>query len=202
MLHLTDELKFAQGGRRICYVHSTDTHRCIKVLRPRGQPLRRRQKSAWYKRLRPLSSFDDNLRELAAFEKMKRYDDSIWEHFPRCYGMEQSNLGDGIVTDLIRDEDSDEISQTFREYLKAKGSSPELMNALDAFFNKLIEQQAVTRDILDHNLVVKVESAGLRIMLIDGFGSSDFLSSKVTALFSSRRKVLRKIQRFRVRYSI
>jgi hypothetical protein len=76
------------------------------------------------------------------------------------------------------------------------------MNALDAFSDKLIEQQVVTRDILDHNLVVKVESAGLRIILIDSFGSMDFLPSKVTAIFSSRRKVRRKIQRFRVRYSI
>jgi len=201
MLELKDDLKFAQGGRRYCYVHPDDPSKCIKVLKPRGDPARRRQRSPWYKKLRSLASFDDNLRELAAFEKMSAHDSSIWEFFPKCYGMHSTNLGQGIVTDLVRDANG-EISLTLREYIKQHGTSSDLLQALDRFYAKLIEERVMTRDLLDHNLVVNMQSERMTILLIDGFGSSDFLSGWIAKLLPQKQKVLRKVKRFRQRYGI
>jgi len=201
MLELKDDLKFAEGGRRYCYVHPDDPLKCVKVLKPRGEPLHRRKKSPWYKKLRPLASFDDNLRELAAFKEMSRYDASIWEFFPKCYGMHPTNMGAGIVTDLVRD-DTGSISLTIREYIKQHGKPPALLDALDRFFAKLIEERVVTRDLLDHNLVVRVHAGTATILLIDGFGSSDFISGKLAKLLPQQQKVRRKIKRFCQRYGI
>lgn len=64
MIELNDSLLFAKGGRRICFVHPDDQYKCVKILSPNGNPVKRRKKAVWYKKLRPLSLFDDNLREL------------------------------------------------------------------------------------------------------------------------------------------
>ena len=199
MIELRDDLIFAQGGRRICFIHPDDPSRCIKVLSCAGDPTQRRKKSVWYKRLRPLSSFNDNLRELESFQALEKQGDGVWNHFPRCYGIQPTSRGDGIVTDLIRDEKGS-VSKTVRQYVATHGKTAELRRALGVFFGLLLVQRVVTRDILDHNLVVQAGEEGLRIVMIDGFGSSEAIP--VTCWFSgvARLKVFRKISRCRERY--
>jgi len=199
VIELRDELIFARGGRRICFIHPDDSSRCVKILGLAGDPAQRRKRSVWYKKLRPLSSFDDNLRELESFHMLERHDESVWDHFPRCYGIHPTSRGDGIVTELIRDED-DGIPKTVRQYVATHGRTEEFRRALDVFFDLLLTQRVVTRDILDHNVVVQVRSEGLRVVMIDGFGSSDAIP--VTRWFSwiARLKVSRKISRCRKRY--
>ena len=57
MIKLTDDLIFAEGGRRYCFVHSDDPNKCIKTLSPNGDPVKRRKEAVWYKKL--LSALDD-----------------------------------------------------------------------------------------------------------------------------------------------
>lgn len=201
MIRLSDELLFAKGGRRFCFVHPDDPSKCVKTLNPAGDPRRRRSAAAWYKRLRPLSIFDDNRRELKSFRQLQRCGEGVWAHFPRCYGIQPTNRGDGIVTDLIRDADG-AISRTVREHLKAAGKSPPLVAALDRFLNALLELRVPTRDLLDHNLVAQSDGDRLDIYMIDGFGSSDFLQLARWIPALGRRKTARKASRFRARYRI
>lgn len=105
MIELTDDLIFAEGGRRYCFVHPDDPRKCVKTLSPNGDPQKRKKEAIWYKKLRPLSMFDDNKRELKSFQDLEKKGEVVWEHFPRCYGIQSTNRGDGIVTDLIRNED-------------------------------------------------------------------------------------------------
>jgi hypothetical protein len=199
MIQLTDDLIFAEGGRRYCFVHPDDPGKCVKTLSPNGDPVKRKREAVWYKKLRPLSMFDDNARELKSFDRLERCGERVWEHFPRCYGIQPTNRGDGIVTDLIRDADGP-VSQTVRQYVKAKGRTSELSAALGRFFSALQELHVITRDILDHNLVVQVAEQSLTIYMIDGFGSSDFLhlSQWLPPLGAKKRE--RKKQRFKERY--
>lgn len=199
MIELNDELIFAEGGRRFCFVHPDDPDKCIKTLSANGDPVKRRKEAQWYKRLRPLSKFDDNLRELESFRVLEQHPDSIWEHFPRCYGIESTSRGAGIVTDLIRDADG-AVSKTVRQYVKAFGKTAELLSALDLFFALLQRERVITRDILDHNLVVQVDADGLRVVMIDGFGSSEVLPFSRWFTTVGRKKVARKISRCRARY--
>lgn len=199
MIELSDELMFAAGGRRYCFLHPGDQERCIKTLSPAGDPATRRKKAPWHKRLRPLANFDDNLREWASFQEMERYGDEVWAHFPRCYGLEPTNRGLGIVTDLIRDENGC-VSKTVRQMVQAQGKSDLLKEALEMFFDILLSRRVITRDILDHNLVVKVGAAGYTIVMIDGFGSSEGIPLSRWSKRLGSRKVARKIARCKKRY--
>ncbi len=199
MIELRDELIFARGGRRICFVHPDDSSRCVKILSHNGDPVRRRKESVWYKQLRPVSNFDDNLRELESFRVLEQHDKSVWNHFPHCYGIQPTSRGNGIVTDLIRNMDGG-IPRTVQRYVETHGRTPEIRQALETFFDVLRVQRVVTRDILDHNVVVQVREEGLRVVMIDGFGSSDAIP--VTRWFPAvaRLKVVRKIRRFQNQY--
>jgi hypothetical protein len=201
MIELTDDLMFAQGGRRYCFVHPADPAKCVKTLSPRGNPEKRKKEAVWYKRLRPVSWFDDNKRELKSFLELEKRGEEVWDHFPRCYGIQSTNRGDGMVTDLIRDSDGN-ISKTVRQYVKAYGKTTELLAALEEFFNLFRQRLIITRDILDHNLVVQVKDKKYTIYIIDGFGSSEILP--LSSLFAAlgRYKVERKINRFREKYDL
>jgi len=201
MIKLTDNLIFAEGGRRYCFVHPDDPNKCIKTLSPNGDPQKRRKEAPWYKKIRPLSMFDDNKRELKSFYGLEKKGGAVWEHFPRCYGILPTNCGDGIVTDLIRDKDGN-ISKTVRQYVKANGKTPELLGALEVFFNLFRTHLIVTRDILDHNLVVKIVDENLTIYMIDGFGSSEVIPFLLWFSLVAKRKVNRKIERFKNRYGL
>jgi len=199
VVELTDDLRFAGGGRRHCFLYPDDSGRCIKTLNEHGDPVGRRQTSVWYKRLRPLSTFDDNLRELESFHKMEQIGEEVWEHFPRCYGMKPTSRGKGIITQLIRDKDG-KISQNVRDYVKQCGKTPELRAALKKFFDLLRRRVVLTRDLLDHNLVAQIGETGLTVFMIDGFGSSDAFPFSSWSKRIGRRKVERKIIKFCERY--
>lgn len=199
MIELSDELIFAEGGRRYCFLYPGDPGKCIKTLSPAGDPATRRRTAPWHKRFRPLAKFDDNLREWDSFQEMECYDEDVWSHFPRCYGLEPTNRGLGIVTDLIRDE-NECISKTVRQVVLEQGKTSSLRQALDQFFEVLVLNRVITRDILDHNLVVQVGAKGWTVVMIDGFGSSEGIPFSKWSKTLGRRKVARKIARCKKRY--
>jgi len=201
MIKLTDDLIFAEGGRRYCFVHPDDSGKCIKTLSPNGDPVKRRKEAVWYKKLRPLSMFDDNKRELKSFQELEKKGEAVWSHFPRYYGIQPTSRGDGIVTDLIRDKNGT-VSKTVRQYVKACGKTPELLVALEKFHDLFRDYLIVTRDILDHNLVVQVGTEKLTIYMIDGFGSSEMIPFSRWIKPVAKRKVTRKTERFKRRYGI
>ncbi len=201
MIQLTDDLIFAEGGRRHCFVHPDDPSRCVKTLSANGDPRTRKKAAVWYKKLRPLSMFDDNARELKSFLQLQQCGERVWDHFPRCYGIQPTSRGDGMVTDLIRDADGT-VSKTVRQYIKAHGKTPELLAALDRFLAELHALGVITRDVLDHNLVVQVDDGKLTIYMIDGFGSSEFLNLSHWIPVLGSRKIKRKTDRFRQRYAL
>ena len=159
MIQLTDDLIFAEGGRRYCFVHPDDSNKCIKTLSPNGDPRKRKNEAVWYKKLRPLSVFDDNKRELKSFRELEKKGEIVWNHFPRCYGIQPTSRGDGMVTDLIRDADGN-VSKTVRQYVKAIGKTPEMLDALDEFFN-LFSEFVVT--------IFLIGRAGCRLDAIEDF---------------------------------
>jgi hypothetical protein len=199
LIELNDDLIFARGGRRVCYVHPDNPAKCVKILGQNGDPAKRRKEAPWYKRLRPLAMFDDNLRELKSFQVLDRHAASVWDHFPRCYGIQPTSLGLGIVTDLIRNTDGS-VPLTVHQYLKAHGKPPELTQALEHFFTLLRNEVVITRDILDHNIIVREASDQLVIIMIDGFGSSEPIPWSIWIKSIGSRKVERKIARFKDRY--
>ncbi len=198
IIQLSLDDAFARGGNRLCYVDPRNGDRCIKVLIPKRSPRAKRAKAVGVKKFRPLSYYDDNLRELKTYQRLEAsFGDEIWAHLPRTQGMVATTLGDGIVTDLIRNYDG-AISGCLKTKLRATGYDQNFRDAVNQFVEYLRRTGLPSRDLLLHNLVAKdVDASGrFKMYLIDGFGSSDILPLVYWSKSLARRKVERKITRF------
>lgn len=171
---------FAQGGNRLCYVHPDFADRCIKVRRPDFTLEDRRRKKGFPKNLKPLSSFDDNLEEFRVMQQFQQdYDEGLFDHISRCYGFEDSDMGKGLTSELIRDSDG-RISITLKQYLWDFGYPSALQMAVADLCRHWRHYRVPSRDLLVHNVVVQREWQGeqeiiRRLVVIDGLGSADII---------------------------
>lgn len=183
---------FGVGGRRLCFVHPLDPKKCVKVLRTDGRRTVRHKKTlipAHWRR-----EYDNNAHEKRILEDLeKRIGPAMADHLPRSYGMAATDLGPGLVLDLVRDHDGG-ISRSIRELITTGYDLSKLRASFDEFGRFLSEHLVLTRSLLDHNLVVEMRAGGPgRIFLIDGFGDPAWLplSGWIPAL--GRAKVARRI---------
>ena len=165
---------FGIGGRRWCFVHPLDPGKCIKVLRTDERRTVRHKK-----RIVPASwrrEYDNNAHEKRILEDLEtRVGPAMAEHLPRCYGVAPTDLGPGLVLDLIRDDDGG-ISRSIRELITIGHELSSLRKSFDDFGRFLAQHLILTRNLLDHNLVVEMKAGRpQRIVLIDGFGDPAWL---------------------------
>ena len=197
---LVDERPFAEGGHRLCYVDPRDASRCIKVLRGDRTLVDRRRRKGGLRRLRSLESFDDNLEEsrvLADFAD--RYPPEVLAHVPKHFGWVDSDMGRGLVVELLRDDDG-RISLSLKEQLWEHGHHEMCEGALKVLARVWSTYAVPSRELLLHNLVLQREAPGReRIVVVDGLGSSDFLPFARLSQTLGRRKSARKIRRLETR---
>jgi hypothetical protein len=192
---------FAQGGHRLCFVHPNDGHRCIKVRRPDFTLADLRRKKGFPKNLLALRHFDDNREEHDVLNALARQlGDSAFEHVSRCYGFEQTDLGPGLVLELVRDADG-EISQTLKAHLWFEGYTPDCKAAVTRFCARWSEQQIPSRDLLLHNILVQKGDDGQisRLVVIDGLGSPNIIPFHRLPRRLRQAKVERKITNLQTR---
>ena len=62
-------------------------------------------------------SFNDNHGEAKGYQQksLKNIDQSSWKHVAKYFGFIETNMGEGLVTELIKNED--EIAETLEDYL-------------------------------------------------------------------------------------
>lgn len=186
-LRLSDSEPFAVGGRRVCYVHPDDRYKCIKVLRTDEQRFIKTGRAIVPAFLRrEYDNNEDERRALAGLEPALR--DATNRHLPQCYGYAETDLGRGLVLDLVRDADGG-IARSVRELFRDGVTPNELRSAYDEFGAHLIRFGVVTRAILDHNLVAeRLAAGGWRLHLIDGFGAASW--SPIRSMIPARRRAL------------
>ena len=196
LLVLAHHAPFTIGGTRRCYVHPDDPSKCIKVLRPDRTALQRKRAAKGWRRLKPLASFDDQVKERRAYERLiSRREELVFRHVPKYFGTVDTDMGIGIVTQLIRDFDG-KFPATLEEALLLPATS-ELTSAVDQFKRWLRDSLLLTRDLLPHNIIVVRRSEGVsRLMIVDGLGSSEFVPLSHWNRFAARKKVERKIAKF------
>lgn len=176
-LKLQTEQAFAQGGNRLCFEYPGDPSRCIKVRRPDFTLADLRRKKGFPKTLLPLSAFDDNQEEFDVISGLaKRQGKAVFDVISRCYGFEESDLGPGLVLELVRDADG-RISQSLKAQIWFEGYSDECRAAVAAFCSRWLELQIPSRDLLLHNILVQKDSNGKiqRLVVIDGLGSPNII---------------------------
>ena len=200
MLKLSHLQPFARGGNRLCYVHPEDPGLCVKVRRPDFTLRDRRRQKGFPKNLRPLSSFDDNLEEDRVMRALEQhYGEDIFKHVSRSYGLIETDMGKGLVSELIRDGNGS-ISQTLKKYLWDFGLTVSLEKAIENLTVFWREARVPSRDLLLHNIVVQQENGEIaRLVVIDGLGSGGVLPLRVLPGFVQDRKVRRKLDNLRQR---
>lgn len=195
-LKLSSQEPFAQGGNRLCFVHPADIKRCIKVRRPDFSLEDRRKKKGFPKSLRPLSSFDDNREEYEVMQQLeKQIGEPVLELVSHCYGFEDTDMGRGLTSELIRD-DTGPISNTLKQYLWDNDYTADCKQAVRNFCSEWVELGVPSRDLLLHNIVVQRNSDALikRLVVIDGLGNPNILPSWLVPRARRKAKAIRKVQ--------
>jgi hypothetical protein len=200
-LRLDGAVPIARGGHRTVYPHPDDPGLCVKVLHEPWRLISRRLNDP-LRHLRPRRHFDENRGELHELARLKRrLGPLLTTHFPAAHGLVETDLGEGLVVDRILDADG-RTALTLKNHLWLYGLEPDCKAALDDFWRFLLMHRVMVRDPHPHNIVVQHRGGGggLRIVMIDGFGSSDLLPFRAwfagpaaRKLASRRRRTERRI---------
>lgn len=193
---------FTIGGTRLCFLHPNDPTKCVKVLRTDRTPGSRRARTKGLKRFRSLKHWDDQFKEVQAYEHLlKKSTPRVWDHVPEFFGQVQTDLGVGIVTRLFRNVNG-EYPRNLEEELPA-GMDTTLTRAVKDFKSWLREELVVTRDLLPHNIIVVRETEeSCRLVIVDGIGNSEWIPVSTWFTWFARRKIARKIKKFDHRVQI
>lgn len=176
-LELSAQEAFAQGGNRLCFVDPADGSRCIKVRRPDFTLADLRRKKGFPKTLLPLSHFDDNREEFQVISALQaRHGEAVFELISRCYGFVETDLGPGLMLELVRDGDG-RISQSLKAQIWHQGYTEECRQAVERFCQRWRDLQIPSRDLLLHNILVQKDAQGQirRLVVIDGLGSPNII---------------------------
>ena len=199
MIILSDASAFAEGGNRKCFVHPDNPDRCLKVVHP-GLLEEIKKNKPWYKKIRSLESFDDNLREENAYKQKAIINGgpNIWNHLAKWYGMKETDIGMASETELIRDNQNN-IASTLEAYLFSYGMTDEIKIALDEFESWLRSSLVLTKNIIPHNLVLGYEGEKIVLKIIDGLGSKSYLPLTQISDVFAKKYVERRIELMRSR---
>ena len=193
MIDLLNATPFAEGGNRKCYVHPNNKDRCLKVVHF-GLIEKIKKNKPWYKKLRSNESFDDNLREQAAYNQkaLRSRNQEIWDHLAKWYGIVETNIGRASETELIRN--NNKIAETLEEYLFREGLTDEIKNAIEEFQIWLRHHLVMTKNLIPHNLVLASKNGKPKIKIIDGLGSHAFFPLSSYSNILAKRYVNRRIE--------
>lgn len=166
-----------RGSERTCYLDPKDPSRCIKVSH--------RNKSKQTKR------------EIAYLEKLKK-NNVDFTHLPQYYGVIDCGDYIGIIQEVVRN-DNGNIASDLRCYLKQTRSEKELrllQVGLKELKNYLKEKNIIPSDLVLSNILVLEEEEHIKLVLIDGYGSTELfpISNYISSI--GRRKVERKWKKF------
>jgi len=176
ILKLTDQQPFAIGGRRLCFVHPLEPDKCIKVLRHDDQRtvrLQSKKKSFLFSLRR---EYDNNAHEKQILDRlMQSIGPDMSHHLPLCYGYVETDLGPGLVLDLVRDHEGP-ISRSLRELISVGFELEQFRPAFKELEDFFVKHVILTRAVLDHNITVQHRADGSwRMVVIDGLGDPAFL---------------------------
>ncbi len=197
MTILLSNLKpFAVGSNRQVFVHPLDSNKCIKVLlpQPRGmQYMQERSLGRWFCGESHYNKMKRDIRGYAYIESLRN--PIAYRHIPRFYEVVQTDLGDGLVAQLLRDYDGS-VSQTFKSRLSVVGYDNDIQQVVAEYKNFLLQNEIIISDINWGNLLlVKTEPNRERLYACDGHGSKVLIS--LERYFSPMKKA--KIQRLNAR---
>lgn len=152
MLEIHSE-PIGQGRERACYVHPEDPR--LAVLLPLAGDSRKSQ------------------RDIGFYRKLRRRKAVHSKHIPAFHGLADTNLGRGIVVDLVRDYDG-QISRPMNWYLAEGYPVEEFEPLLKELYESLVENRVVvSKEMSIGDLLLQKRSMTRgRLVAIDGLGDT------------------------------
>jgi len=195
-LALKNTKPFAEGVNRLCFIHPENNARCIKVVKE-GSIAFLRSKRSFIKNLRSNSYFDDNLNEYNAYQQsaITKGGNRIYDHIPRCYGWQETDIGKGLVLDYYS-QDNDKPCMTLEAYLKTNGLTPDIEEKLNELADYLRETRLMTKNIISHNVVIGPDG---KLKIIDGIGASSAFSIANFNNAAKKNYITRRVERMFLR---
>ena len=176
MLKITSE-PIGTGRERACYIHPEDPRLAIKM--PMG------------------TVSDQTLRDLKFYRKLKKRGIKGIPHVPDFHGLCETNLGRGIVVELIRNYDG-EISRPLNWYLAQGVPIEEFEQYLEELKQSFLQNLIIfNHDLTIGNLLFqKPSSRTAQLVAIDGLGDVVAIDWFDYFPFLVRRKINRRWKRF------
>lgn len=145
MLNLNDCLYLSSGDNRDVYFHPNEINRCVKIDK---------------------SELKSNTTEEMAFKKY-----SGCKSLPNFYGVEDTNLGKGLVVELVVDYDG-VISKSIEYYLQnGEIDVSEGLIFMSVLSDDLIKHKILLHDTHLHNILLRKNAdMSFTPIMIDGFG--------------------------------
>lgn len=178
MLILQEKHFIGKGRERTVYMHPQNKKYCIKIANEQ------------YSRSQRVM-----LREI---KYLIRHQDFL-KHLSRYHHEVVTNFGRGFVFDLIRDYDG-HISKTLEFYIKQSNLRKinHLEVKIDEIFQDLLERKAVVHDLKPHNILIQWSSNNnYKLIIVDGFGNSDFIKICDYSRRFALAKLVRKFNRLK-----
>ena len=116
MLILDENGYITKGHHRFLFIVKDFPGKCLKVASVKRLKELRNEVKAWYKKIRPLSYFNDNIKDLKGYKiiNKKSMSEEIYKYVPRCYGVIKTNIGNGLLVDYI--DNAIELYDYLRKY--------------------------------------------------------------------------------------
>ena len=180
MITLDENLLIERGSERSCYRHPESPNRCIKIVDKHSRRTKARNK-----------------RELKYIKRYKRAPKPL-SIIPNYFGEISTNLGSGHQFELILDYDGN-ISTKLSDYVRENGTSDYMHKKIVTTYHTFLESNAVVSDLHPGNLLVqKNTKQDYHLIMVDGFGNSDFVMICDFSKFFTKKKLIRKFRRMLV----
>ncbi|WP_346881181.1 YrbL family protein [uncultured Algibacter sp.] len=179
MIQIKKDHYIGEGLARTCYCIPDDNHLCVKIGKPDVEV------SHLYK-------------EINYYKKIKHNDISKFDYpfYAKYHGEVETNLGTGFVYDLIRDETTQNISLTLRQYLQMEDSPfPDsvFIKGLNRLRHQMIKHKVFVGDLKARNVCVKVlKNNTVELIVVDGLGHRDFFPLADWFHYFAKKKVSRR----------
>lgn len=174
MIELNDSYLVGTGTNRSCYQHPNDKSKCVKVTIS--------------------GDFTESNREKKYYKFLEKRDVS-WEMLAKYYGTVETNMGEGLVFEIVRDEDG-EVSQPLIHYFSSENLTDTLkepMKKLQTLKKYLLNERIIVKDLsLANILYQKRDSSDDRLIIIDGVINNDFIPISTYVDYFTKRKIHRR----------
>ena len=171
MLVLAASTPLATGHLRQVFQHPHNPDYIIKVMRADAVESRWGATSRWYKRLPRARHYIGYVREIKEYVAMQARMDGRSAPIARMVGIEDTDLGLGLVSEKVRGDDGALAPTLAKLYERANGFDAQIEQGLRDFFDELVAANVIVGDMHAWNIVHGSDSrGGPRFVLIDGFG--------------------------------